>query len=181
MLTKRYLIRLSSLVGALTVGLLSVACSDDDTAGAASGAGASSASGGASGAELVPIEVSSFCDRLANTCGAGITVEECIQNYTPMRVTSECVDAMASATCEDLLADESVSGNICFPSCSVEENTCNDDGTITRCFPAGGSLHAFVMDCADVCASTDVAPAWTGVCGKTYGQQTSELDKCWCE
>lgn len=202
-------ISLWTAVSALTLGCLVAACSGqgggaDEMGGASSSGGSASggaaasdgaggsgglsgtggipAAGGTSGStSLVPLGAKALCDRLVNTCGATeFTYDECVDIFYPARVTAECTTALSSATCEDLLAEQSVSEDICFPFCSTEETTCNGDGTITFC--AGeGELRLLVASCIDLCAQDELATTWTGVCGKTYGAITRPTDRCWCE
>jgi hypothetical protein len=106
------------------------------------------------------IDADKLCDLLMQcTAGTELTLEECRRNFKVARFTAACADAVADVT-----------------SCSGGATTCNSDGTVTGCTANGRAVTA---DCAAGCASENMT--WTGACGTSFGGETAESVKCWCE
>ena len=143
------------------------------------------ACGPSSPEERVTLDADSLCDRRINTCmDTSVTLDGCKRAYSIMTVTQDCAEALNSASCQELLADDSRSANLCFPKCQTAAKACNGDGTLSECAQLGSIMRVVVVDCAALCESGQVAGAskFTGVCGKTYKDtNVAAEDTCWCE
>lgn len=136
----------------------------------------SSGSGGGSG--LVTIDTASVCGRLINECHQTISQAQCEQTFGIVRVSQACVDKFNSATCEEIGQTGSDFDETCFPNCDAKgTQTCNGDGTVTICSDEGRTL---IGDCAATCQKI-LNKSYSGTCGKSFGGQTSDKDKCWCQ
>lgn len=163
--------RARAALAAATLALVVPACSSEST-------------GSGTTTKRVALDAQAFCDRYIGECGATeVTMDECVQTSTVLRVAPACRDAMNTTTCDELLADDSSAEKLCFPSCSAEgSQKCNGDGTITTCVASAssGALRTYVLDCAAVC-TTSGFESWSGVCGTAYQGQAADEDKCWCK
>jgi len=140
-----------------------------------------------SSAPLVAIDAATLCDKLVNQCNDTKlgTVDQCVSSFKVFRVTSQCANDLKSASCDDLEAPTSKVQGECFPSCSTPHTyACNvGTGTITECdpdsnAPDGGRNIQATLDCAAVCDTEGLK--YSGTCGTTFQEQTSDHSVCWC-
>lgn len=163
-----------------TVLALLIACEPitDDSADASDEAG-TGATGSVSSA-LVALPADALCKHLINDCQQTFDSESaCLANYLPLRVSSACASAVATASCTDLADPSSAISQSCFPTCDATSTpaTCHADGTITLCTT---SATTHVNDCKQSCVS-DGYTSWTGSCGTTFDGQTADQSQCWCQ
>lgn len=141
----------------------------------------SSTSGsGGGGSNAVAIDTAKVCDKLLNECKQSLTQAQCEQTFGILRVSADCAAKFDSATCAEISQSGSDFDEACFPNCTAPgTQTCNGDGTITICSDESRTL---VADCAATCQkATNPPTTFSGTCGKTFGAQSADRDKCWCQ
>jgi len=137
----------------------------------------SSTSSGGSGSGLQSVDATSTCNRLINECKQAIPQDQCQTTFSVIRVSQACVDKFNSATCDELAQAASGTEDTCFPPCTAKSTQhCVGDGTINICSNEGRTL---VADCAETCKTA--GKTYTGTCGLSFGAQTADKDKCWCQ
>jgi hypothetical protein len=147
--------------GLLGLGLVSmIACGggDDDGGGGATCAEAATAVG---------------------ECGGDFTEAEFNDQICSFfRVSGECAQAIIEADCAEHDAEDPAYNTVCFPTCTGDAATCNDDDSITVC--SEGTEYTFF--CEAVCQEISDSP-YTGTCAAEYMGMASEsgMDTCWCE
>lgn len=134
-------------------------------------------SGGASASGRVALDAQALCKRLIEECGQALAMQECVRSFGVLRVTRACADAIAGASCAQLVDSSSPVLSTCFPPCSGTLATCNADGTLTYCTVAGTTQTA---DCQAACVA-DGYSSWTGTCGTSHDGQVADRAQCWCE
>jgi hypothetical protein len=130
--------------------------------------------GGASSANAThAIDAIKFCNRYITECKIEqtVTVQACIDRYTPARVTPACAAKIDSATCSDF---GTAFTDLCFPKCSAAGVTCGTD-TITEC---DANLRAHTYSCEGICSVSRAR--FSGTCGTTYQGEVAQDAKCWC-
>ena len=141
-----------------------------------------------SSAPLVAMDTAALCDKLVNQCSDTKigTVDQCTTSFKVFRVTSQCAADLKTASCDDLESSTSNVQRECFPSCGTPHTyACNvGNATITECDPdsnepdSGANIQA-TLDCAAVCDTEGMK--YSGTCGTTFQDQTSDHAVCWCD
>ncbi|HUS64595.1 MAG TPA: hypothetical protein VMZ28_08645 [Kofleriaceae bacterium] len=114
-------------------------------------------------------------------CGGELTEADFMESCETYRYPDGCLEAVAGAECAEHDEDDPSYFDTCFPSCNADDPpVCNDDDSITVCDPDLGSQFTFY--CAAICEQVVMSP-YTGTCGTTYMDMTSESGDptCWCE
>lgn len=149
--------------------------STSSSSGSSGSPGSSGATASATGRR--PLDAQALCARLVDECMQPLTKPDCLRSFGGLRVTDACVDEISRATCAELASTSSTVSRTCFPPCSGDLGTCNEDGSLTFCTAQGNTR---VADCQASCL-TDGFSGWTGVCGTSHDGQVSERAQCWCQ
>ena len=131
--------------------------------------------GGGSGGLCVTCEAKIACE----ISGA----ETCAESCQLFEVTSECVDQMLAASCEEHAMSSPPYDTTCFPPCepATEQPTCIGS-VLHECKSRSGKSgsQTVATPCAEFC--TQQGRAYTGWCGSEYNGEVSPsgYDECWC-
>lgn len=123
-------------------------------------------------ADYVAIDAEKVCRIFTTDCPrkTGQSYEECVQIYAATRVPIACKSKLDALTCDGVQADL----EDCWPECAGLEAEC-DGPHILECAPSG---RRYTYDCDGVCATQN--KTWSGKCGTSYRNQSSNLPTCWC-
>lgn len=161
-------------VGVVLIAL-ATACSSSDDDGATSGDTNAPATGATK--DYAGVDAPAFCTVLTNCPSADPTATtslgDCLVAYQALRFPPDCAQKLGSLTCTSTADD--IDPNECFPPCTGTAFTC-DGSHLTQCSSNSTEL---TVDCNALCTAAFVT--WTGVCGTTFGTQTSPTPKCWCK
>ena len=117
----------------------------------------------------------SLCPDIVK-CDPDTTEAGCKEMCTSIVLSTDCLNTIKNASCDEHAKDKPYYESTCFPPCSDTESDCNTDNTITGCFEG----KTMTIYCSEICKSDD--EEYTGVCSDKYNDEVSETgDVCWCE
>jgi hypothetical protein len=116
------------------------------------------------------------CENNA-ACGTGVDMEECMRNCDGLVFSQSCIEAIASATCEELKseAENDPITKTCFPPCEHNAQVCRGD----KLWVCQDGL-SYYKKCTFVCEQG--GSTYAGHCGNSFEGWYTETgtDICWC-